>query len=707
LVNKEIKNIYNSSLDDVDDGICEGPISNQSTKLDRHRMRVIDDSDDDSDGGGGFITEDSNIIPNHINEINNSIISNNNNQTNITANDYTKWICSDCTYGNSSNLDHCELCNHTRDERVKSDTWYNQQLKNKSSSSNNNRSSSNISINDSLWVCKACTYAQNIYSRENCEVCDNKRDQLIGKNDNKYNKKENKKLTFQEAQEAFLIEKNNDIISTINDDNNNTATLINNDDSVKLMPNMNKLSSIRPSTSPVTINESNSTKISEPVEQVVSNFMKDAEDDIEWESEEDDDYQGLDNNNAINDVNDDKSNDFFSKVGNNLIVNNNSLITKEFLEEKDDINDNYNYNTNSDIYDANQSYSSSSSSSYLSNNNTGINKDTYQRAITMACNMTDWAGRAVQKVLKEHMTHQSVSNQATSLQLPSSQITSQQFEPQLVENHQLTSQSSSSHSLTSSIPISSLDKTSKNELTIESLSSSFPLPQEVSNESSPAPSLIQSSMSPPILAMSASSSKDVITEVPLSVPIVNTIQQSSVHNSSLINPISLLSEDISPLFEQQATMPSVSTSIESSSSSISNDLSINMSNSSPMINFKKRLPSTITNDFEEYQNKKNKIQKSNEILDKDVINEKQIIQDKEYNKMLIEEEENETKIRRVYNHSMRDAESLTREMRDEVIELLNIFNLPYIVAPFEAEAQCAVLEQLGLVDGVVTEDSGN
>ena len=34
-----------------------------------------------------------------------------------------------------------------------------------------------------------------------------------------------------------------------------------------------------------------------------------------------------------------------------------------------------------------------------------------------------------------------------------------------------------------------------------------------------------------------------------------------------------------------------------------------------------------------------------------------------------------------------------------------MFGLPYIIAPMEAEAQCAYMEMLNLVDGVVTDDS--
>ncbi len=73
--------------------------------------------------------------------------------------------------------------------------------------------------------------------------------------------------------------------------------------------------------------------------------------------------------------------------------------------------------------------------------------------------------------------------------------------------------------------------------------------------------------------------------------------------------------------------------------------------------------------------------------------------------MLLEEEMQESALRSSQVNALRDAEKITEMMRIEVMQLLDAFSIPYIVAPFEAEAQCAVLEELGLVDGVITEDS--
>ncbi|KAF3004250.1 DNA repair protein rad2 [Curvularia kusanoi] len=53
----------------------------------------------------------------------------------------------------------------------------------------------------------------------------------------------------------------------------------------------------------------------------------------------------------------------------------------------------------------------------------------------------------------------------------------------------------------------------------------------------------------------------------------------------------------------------------------------------------------------------------------------------------------------------RDADEVTQTMVSECQHLLSLFGLPYITAPMEAEAQCAELVHLGLVDGIVTDDS--
>lgn len=49
--------------------------------------------------------------------------------------------------------------------------------------------------------------------------------------------------------------------------------------------------------------------------------------------------------------------------------------------------------------------------------------------------------------------------------------------------------------------------------------------------------------------------------------------------------------------------------------------------------------------------------------------------------------------------------SITEQMSMECMELLRLFGVPYVVAPMEAEAQCAYLNAINLTDGTITDDS--
>ncbi|GIL99001.1 hypothetical protein Vretimale_4298, partial [Volvox reticuliferus] len=73
--------------------------------------------------------------------------------------------------------------------------------------------------------------------------------------------------------------------------------------------------------------------------------------------------------------------------------------------------------------------------------------------------------------------------------------------------------------------------------------------------------------------------------------------------------------------------------------------------------------------------------------------------------LLEEVEAEEQELKSAQARASRNLEAPTPEMYQECQELLQMFGLPFIVAPMEAEAQCAYLELAGLVDGVVTDDN--
>ncbi|KAF9341406.1 DNA repair protein rad2 [Linnemannia elongata] len=62
-------------------------------------------------------------------------------------------------------------------------------------------------------------------------------------------------------------------------------------------------------------------------------------------------------------------------------------------------------------------------------------------------------------------------------------------------------------------------------------------------------------------------------------------------------------------------------------------------------------------------------------------------------------------LRDQHRKHQRNAEDLTESMIAETQMLLKLFGIPYIVAPMEAEAQCADLQLRGVVEGILTEDS--
>ncbi|XP_058123945.1 DNA excision repair protein ERCC-5 [Anopheles ziemanni] len=77
----------------------------------------------------------------------------------------------------------------------------------------------------------------------------------------------------------------------------------------------------------------------------------------------------------------------------------------------------------------------------------------------------------------------------------------------------------------------------------------------------------------------------------------------------------------------------------------------------------------------------------------------------ELKQMALDLAQTERELEREKNKQNRLGVSITEQMRNDCMELLSLFGVPYIVAPMEAEAQCAFLNQIEMTDGTITDDS--
>lgn len=91
--------------------------------------------------------------------------------------------------------------------------------------------------------------------------------------------------------------------------------------------------------------------------------------------------------------------------------------------------------------------------------------------------------------------------------------------------------------------------------------------------------------------------------------------------------------------------------------------------------------------------------------EKDYIAFSSTVNNKNYDEMLAEADLDIRRLQQSAKKMSGGSDDPTMQMTGEIQKLLRAFGIPYITAPMEAEAQCAKLAQMNLVDAVITDDS--
>ncbi|XP_018319444.1 DNA repair protein complementing XP-G cells-like [Agrilus planipennis] len=146
--------------------------------------------------------------------------------------------------------------------------------------------------------------------------------------------------------------------------------------------------------------------------------------------------------------------------------------------------------------------------------------------------------------------------------------------------------------------------------------------------------------------------------------------------------------------EEELTKETVMTTKSNVNISESNNKSIGLTTQENKEKVVKELLQTLKDSNTVYTNENNTPEKAVDFLNTNQLKEIQRNLVEEQNHLISEKSNKE-----------RLATNITDQMYQEAQELLQLFGVPYIIAPMEAEAQCAFLDLINLTDGTITDDS--